>query len=802
MEELLKEWPFDTVGDFLQILFYNPTRSEPDLRGTTHASAVSQFLRGRTSVRMCDILPLMYYHRASYPSSQAVNSHEQDLRFSTSIEPERILHARPFISTWAVRLVAAEARKQVGRMANKSSDEDEHQNQLRASTNGRRETKVVTWNDLLANFNMNRIHELFGLRMPLPIFLTEAMAAPKSNGVYFVRKRRPHPMIQVGALASFIISRNRYANAPLAMVFGVFFFACKVHIDVKRVFCRLGYSVADSTARDALVSATAADFVVLRTTVADAEEREVTEGFMILDNCQEYADVWEQGIGRQSQLKVGTAGTYVWADDVAPGAFDAKPYYDNVAKKERMDLTTDSLFDDIQWPHIRRVIPLHWTRVLVEFYTGFEPLLDGINKMFRTAPVALHRMREGRKTRCQPLGTNSEHSTELQGMARAVEDFDQQIGIKTHEAGKQLHWIRGDGASFANLHNLSTYMAPLYNFKNKISTPEIWHTGATDLNSTAANHYGPATSRDPSSLSRCSNVAGFKRPSNVKSCDYYPTVRNFTLIWTAHVLDCWRIFFGVDDLQKYLDDLAARKTLPDLPTLIRHAETLADRYASQGAINASLSEEETTDPERVNQIPEMPGLVEIDTEPATPRARTVPLKESDDDAPKVHKEKSGFTGDRVLRNSQIFMQDFGWWIEFAHAVPEGDIGRVWEIMKIWIFKFAGSSHHNYVNYLLEVYCMLRYEASKDLRNAILNNWLLNIKGELGHWIPGDLHQEHYIKWLKEMIRRHGGEFDDPFYRKTISPNVHHFIQIKEEVEAAFDLERRSQKHTSPHQRDE
>ncbi|KAK6992368.1 hypothetical protein R3P38DRAFT_3289923 [Favolaschia claudopus] len=260
--------------------------------------------------------------------------------------------------------------------------------------------------------------------------------------------------------------------------------------------------------------------------------------------------------------------------------------------------------------------------------------------------------------------------------------------------------------------------------------------------------------------------------------------------------------------------------------------TLADRYASQGAINASLSEEETTDPERVNQIPvgrswtaptdtsappppsithptdtnaddeEMPGLVEIDTEPATPRARTVPLKESDDDAPKVHKEKSGFTGDRVLRNSQIFMQDFGWWIEFAHAVPEGDIGRVWEIMKIWIFKFAGSSHHNYVNYLLEVYCMLRYEASKDLRNAILNNWLLNIKGELGHWIPGDLHQEHYIKWLKEMIRRHGGEFDDPFYRKTISPNVHHFIQIKEEVEAAFDLERRSQKHTSPHQRDE
>ncbi|KAJ7660455.1 hypothetical protein B0H17DRAFT_954170, partial [Mycena rosella] len=131
---------------------------------------------------------------------------------------------------------------------------------------------------------------------------------------------------------------------------------------------------------------------------------------------------------------------------------------------------------------------------------------------------------------------------------------------------------------------------------------------------------------------------------------------------------------------------------------------------------------------------------------------------------------------------QIFLQDFGWWIEFSKAVPEGDIGRVWEIVKLWIFKFAGSSHQNYVNYLLEVYCMLRYEASKDLKNVILNNWLLNIKGELGKWLPADFH---------------GGEFDSKFYRQTISPNVHHFLQIKEEVETAFELEPRGKTHTSP-----
>ncbi|KAJ7835863.1 hypothetical protein B0H13DRAFT_1523060, partial [Mycena leptocephala] len=225
------------------------------------------------------------------------------------------------------------------------------------------------------------------------------------------------------------------------------------------------------------------------------------------------------------------------------------------------------------------------------------------------------------------------------------------------------------------------------------------------------------------------------------------------------------------DLDAYFRNLAESNDLPDLSTLLGYAMVLVDRYATQSAIRASLSESESTAADRSNKVPvgsewvaptttippthdaqdpDLPDLVDI-VEGETQKP-PVPAK-TPEDAPKVHEEKEGFTGDRVLRNSQIFMQDFGWWIEFAHAVPKGDIGRVWEIMKIWIFKYAGSSHQNYMAYLLEVYCMLRYEASKDLRNAILNNWLLNIMGELGKWIPADLHQEHYNKWLEDMIQK-------------------------------------------------
>ncbi|KAJ7751643.1 hypothetical protein B0H16DRAFT_1766472 [Mycena metata] len=820
VDELLKTWKFDTIGDFLSILFYNKPRGDPDPRGTTHAHAVAQFLRGRSKIKMCDILPLVYHHKASYPTKKSADSHEKKSMFSTAGPENEINHARPFMSTWAARLVASEARKQVGRATRDDPDRPEEHSRFRASSNGRTNAHVVTWPELLANFSITKIHAKYCLRLPLPMFLTESMAAPSTKGVIFVRKRRPHPMIQVGAIASFLISRNRYANGDLAMALGVWHVACKSHVDVKRVYCRLGSAVSDTTSHNALNAMSEADLVALRAEIAEATERGEREGCLLVDNVQKYCDVYEEGVGRQSQMKVGTAGTWVRLDGCSPGAFHAKPYYDQVAKQERANLETGSLYDSIDWKHIKTIIPLQWVRALVEFEPKLHHLLPEVNIMFRVT-LAIRPRPPNKITSCQPLGTNSEHSTETQGMRQAIKDFDNQTGIDSDNPGNLLSWIRGDGASFAAVLNLINYSTPVGTFKNKIGTPEIWHTGATDLNSTSANHHGPASSSDPSSLSKCFNIAGFKRPSNVKSCDYYPTVRNLSLIWTAKVLDCWRLHFDVEDLHEYFQDLAQNDKLPTLIDLIQDAIPLYDRYATQGAIRASLSAAEATHPDRFNKVPvgspwtapsnasdrtspdlddlDLPGLADI-IEPDTPTNPSPPKKS--DNAPTAHTETEGFTGDRVLRNSQIFLQDFGWWIEFGHAVPEGDIGRVWEIMKIWIFKFAGSSHQNYVNYLLEVYCMLRYEASKGLSDAILDNWLLKIKDELGHCLPADLHQEHYNKWLEDMIQKHGGEFDNKYYRQTIAPNVHHFLQMKKEVETAFEFKPRGQTHTSPHSRPE
>jgi hypothetical protein len=42
--------------------------------------------------------------------------------------------------------------------------------------------------------------------------------------------------------------------------------------------------------------------------------------------------------------------------------------------------------------------------------------------------------------------------------------------------------------------------------------------------------------------------------------------------------------------------------------------------------------------------------------------------------------------------------------------------------------------------------------------------LMNLSGHLGAWIEGDLMQEHYNRWLEDMVTKRGGDFDDEFYR--------------------------------------
>ncbi|KAJ7020892.1 hypothetical protein C8F04DRAFT_1224175 [Mycena alexandri] len=798
MDDVLATYGFKSLGDFLSTLFHHHRRSDgPDPRTPRHKATVTSFLQGASACKMSDIITLIYDHPQSRPKRK--QAEQLALAFSPHAPLSDIRSARPCLSAWATRTVGDEAYRRVGRLAQKS-DDPVSRTHIRASTNGRKEgTRVATWDDM--NFTIQGLADQYREGDSLVWYLTECFAAPRVKGKVVIRKRRPHPVIQVGAISSFVLSRNSYASGDLALPLGIWHFICKSHVDVKRVYSRFGSIVSDSTARNALNSMSAASLRTLQESVRDATARGESEWGKILDNVQQHSPVYEHGLGRENQLKVGTACTAFRYDDCEPGAFDAQDHIDRVLAEDRKNMTTESILKSIDWDHNDRITDLHFVRVLAEFSPHLSHLSAEISELFRTV-LAIYRIRVTKKT-VQNLSTNSEREMTSQGMQRGRGDFDKQMGIEPSKCDNLLDWIRGDGGSHATLMNLKKYLGVEPNIyescRNVISTPETWHTKATDLNSCASNHYGPAASKDPSSLSRSSNATNMKRPTDLKKCDFYPTSRSMTMIWEARVLDCWRLILGIDsDIHTHFQELSAIDCLPTLDDLLEHAADLRRRFASQAAYDLALSKAEYDGETPSAKAPRGSPWVSHTSHHDTPP----PPPPKPNEGPKVHTETPEFDGDRVFSNAILFLMEFGWWIELNYAIPEGDIGRVLEILKIFIFTFAGTSNHNYMRYMLDLYALLQFECSPKLKRALLNNWLISLRGILGTFIEGDLMQEHYNRWLEDMVRRRGGDFDDKFYRETISPNVQHFLEMKENVESAFELKRRGKAHTSPHLRDE
>ncbi|KAJ6521803.1 hypothetical protein DFH09DRAFT_870001, partial [Mycena vulgaris] len=241
IDDVLKTWGFRSLSDFLAALFHPRTHGQKETRSKTHRQVVSAFLKGRSTRSMADIIPLIFQHHASRPKKSDTN--EQSASFSPSRLLSDIQYARACLSAWATRLVGDHAYFCVGKMARKTRTEAKTKN-----------TGVVKWEDV--DFTMEGLANQYKAEDELLWYMTECFPASHKKGKVVVKKSRPHSVIQVDVISSFITSRNRYASGDLGLPLGLWLFTCQAHINVKRVFCRFGYSVSDSTARNALTTLT------------------------------------------------------------------------------------------------------------------------------------------------------------------------------------------------------------------------------------------------------------------------------------------------------------------------------------------------------------------------------------------------------------------------------------------------------------------------------------------------------------------------------------------------------------------
>jgi hypothetical protein len=104
-----------------------------------------------------------------------------------------------------------------------------------------------------------------------------------------------------------------------------------------------------------------------------------------------------------------------------------------------------------------------------------------------------------------------------------------------------------------------------------------------------------------------------------------------------------------------------------------------------------------------------------------------------------------------------------------------------------LFTFAGSTHHKYTSYLLEMVCSLELESKPDLKTLVFENWLVNPLGLPGHWMEGDLYQEQLQDELYEQIGGKDATFADKYVQHIITPNVHHFVHVKKDINESLRL---------------
>ncbi|GBE84702.1 hypothetical protein SCP_0606820 [Sparassis crispa] len=161
-----------------------------------------------------------------------------------------------------------------------------------------------------------------------------------------------------------------------------------------------------------------------------------------------------------------------------------------------------------------------------------------------------------------------------------------------------------------------------------------------------------------------------------------------------------------------------------------------------------------------------------------------------------------FTGDRTLAQSIMFMHDTLLSQKVARAVAEGDIGRVYEGIKMMLFSFAGSSHLKYVSYLLETICDLELESSEAAKDVFLKNWLVNPSGKAQKYQEGDFTQERYNRELETFVDRKDTQWNADYICKVISPNVHHFMKMKNTYGDGVGLAKHRGEHREPHSKSE
>lgn len=333
-----------------------------------------------------------------------------------------------------------------------------------------------------------------------------------------------------------ISMRNQYANI-LQTVVGLLLFSCNANRAVFSLLCRIGLSSSYSATTDRLHSLANAIGVRLQE-LGEAAYAKGEYWIIIYDNINKHHRPWFQDLGKSSEVKNGTAATLVMMDDYPEGAMDVDAYLQNCAKNERKQLTVERLIEDVNAQHIENVGTGTILRILAKYIPSLSRYSDEIEGLFLT-DYACHRMRAGRITRIEALGTTAIDEAKTIGNRDVIHDVVlNQLRLAKEKVGKMLIFIGADQLSIDRLRKVKRYTKKDTNAFDQhvwvLPVIALWHLRYALLRCIYRLHWSPSVGKNIQGLAHDAVVLG--RQINPKKCDYYPSHRLLQVSFESRVL--------------------------------------------------------------------------------------------------------------------------------------------------------------------------------------------------------------------------------------------------------------------------
>ncbi|KAH7867816.1 uncharacterized protein C8R40DRAFT_1063573 [Lentinula edodes] len=729
----------------------------------------------------------------------------------------------------------------VQRVIEHVDDEAEKLTQLKTVSKGWKEK--VNWDSIL-NWSMSETQETLALTAPVIFFFVTTIAVSrfqrkkldaKAMGVTcgetehsldeeaiddlpqlptkgykkLISKSLRDPWLgSTTVILTLLYLRYRYA-AVFPTIMGIFLFSTNTNREVINVVSRLGLSTAYSTILATLHILAADSASVLRNFGA-ALEYGPPNFLLLFDNVNKNRRAWKQSLLNQDIMSCGTAATLIVLENVLPGALDMAQILRNTASKARSALTIDHLLSDVDWKHLDGIGSATILRIWIKHVSSLSQFHVDVEEIFKSK-LAKYRLCT-RKTQIHTMRTTNIDESSTVGANDVLRNlvFDQ-LAISTHWLKCFFIFICGDQLSIDRIRKLILYTykgeTPSNNYKWALPVIQLWHMKYNWQRVIVQCHWWKDTGKTVYGLAH--DARHIRREKfNPDKCDFYPAHHLLEDRFTAMVLHALRILCEekcgivtaptvslLDGLETYFEPGGPMHnyTFEQLVTL---SKVVHRRYMVSAAHEDALGH--TARPMEVYGPPTAPENSNVGSESYAKNTPNLGKKKKSRRSKAPTAEMRNYSsGDQCLANDISFMRTSLWYLEMCSAIAEGDIGRVFEVIKVLRFSFWGAGSTNYGNELLELACNFLYEFTPELILAIFENYLVNTSNLAGHWFELDLLQEHFNFWIKRLFNSKSHDFDSEHLAECVSLNIRGLSMLRGHMSKQFGLSETSYTHSDP-----